>query len=179
MDKQFITKNITTADEIKKTRKKLGLTQKEFATLVGISKPTIERWETSENEITGPIAALLPLLTKDYLEQNRIPQKRKPLRMWYMFNDSPCTLIDVDDREQEVEIKNYINNYQFRAFGCNEHPTYEEYQEFLESRCFPRSRDKMKLILEDLNLPFYEPYLIVKKTQGRMAEDHFWIKIEE
>lgn len=36
----------------------------------------------------------------------------------------------------------------------------------------------MKLILEDLDLPFYEPLMIIEKTQGRMAEDHFRIKIE-
>lgn len=65
-----------------------------------------------------------------------------------------------------------------RAFGRNEHPTYKEYEEFLDSRCFPRSRDKMKLILADLNLPFYDPIMIIEKTEGRMAEDDFWIKIE-
>ena len=53
-----------------------------------------------------------------------------------------------------------------------------QYEEFLESRCFPRSRDKMKLILRELDLPFYEPLMIIEKTQGRMAEDNFWIKIE-
>lgn len=36
----------------------------------------------------------------------------------------------------------------------------------------------MKLILRDLDLPFYEPLMIIEKTQGRMAEDNFWIKIE-
>ena len=51
--------------------------------------------------------------------------------------------------------------------------------ELLESRCFPRTRDKMKLILNELNIPFYDPYMIVEKTQGRMAEDDFWIKIEK
>ncbi len=39
-------------------------------------------------------------------------------------------------------------------------------------------RDKMKLILKDLNIPFYDPIMIIKKTEGRMAEDNFWIKIE-
>lgn len=36
----------------------------------------------------------------------------------------------------------------------------------------------MKLILEDLNLPFYDPFMIIEKTQGRMEEDNCWIKIE-
>ena len=50
--------------------------------------------------------------------------------------------------------------------------------DFLESRCFPESRDKMKLILKDLGLPFYDPIMIIEKTKGRMAEDDFWIRIE-
>ncbi len=36
----------------------------------------------------------------------------------------------------------------------------------------------MKLILKDLDLPFYDPMLIIEKTEGRMAEDDFWIRIE-
>ena len=36
----------------------------------------------------------------------------------------------------------------------------------------------MKIILNELNLPFYDPFLIVQKTEGRMAEDSFWLKIE-
>ena len=43
---------------------------------------------------------------------------------------------------------------------------------------FPRTSDKMKLILKDLDLPFYDPFMIIEKTEGRMAEDDFWIRIE-
>lgn len=28
----------------------------------------------------------------------------------------------------------------------------------------------MKLLLKELDLPFYDPFLIIEKTQGRMAE---------
>ena len=66
----------------------------------------------------------------------------------------------------------------FRAFGVNESPSFKEYEEFMESRCFPRERDKMKIMLEALDIPFYDPILIIEKTQGRMAEDEFWLKIE-
>ena len=67
----------------------------------------------------------------------------------------------------------------FRAFGVMEEPDYNQYIEFLESRCFPRTRDKMKLELKRLDLPFYDPLMIIEKTEGRMAEDDFWIKIEK
>ncbi len=36
----------------------------------------------------------------------------------------------------------------------------------------------MKLTLREPDLPFYEPLLIIEKTQGRMAEDDFWLRIE-
>ena len=95
-----------------------------------------------------------------------------------MHKQEVCTILDVDERNRRIRIQNYTNNYIFRAFGREEKPTFEQYEEFLESRCFPRSRDKMKLILKDLDLPFYDPMLIIEKTQGRMAEDDFWIRIE-
>ena len=174
----YVIPHTCTAEDIRYKRRELGLTQREFAQLVGVSKPTVERWEASKQVVTGPIAALLDQLTPEYLEQRRVPEKQKPLRMWYMYKNKPCTLIDVDEGKRQISIRNYTDMLQFRAFGCKEQPTYKDYQEFLEERCFARSRDKLKLILEDLDLPFYDPYLIIQKTGGYMAEDDFHIVIE-
>ena len=88
------------------------------------------------------------------------------------------TVIDVDERNRRAKICNYTHNLIDRTFGRQEHPAFEEYEAFLESRCFPGSRDKMKLVLRGLDLPFYDPFLIIEKTQGRMAEDDQWIRIE-
>ena len=96
-----------------------------------------------------------------------------------MYKQYICTIIDVNIIKQEVKIKNFTNNILFRAFGVNEKPTFLDYNDFLKSRCFPETRDKIKLVLQDLDIPFYDPFLIIKKTEGRMAEDDFWIKIEE
>ena len=49
---------------------------------------------------------------------------------------------------------------------------------FWNQDAFPEQGIKMKLVLRDLGVPFYDPYLIVQKTEGRMAEDDFWLKIE-
>lgn len=177
--REFVTTVAVTPEEIKEKRKTLGITQKQFAELVGVSKPTVERWETSDKPITGPIVLLIKMLTPEYLDTIRIPKKTLPIRLWYMYNDEVCTLIDVDERKEIVEIKNYTIKKQFRAFGVNEKPSFSDYEEFLKSRCFAESRDKMKLILKDLNLPFYDPFMIIEKTQGRMAEDDFWLKVEK
>lgn len=42
---------------------------------------------------------------------------------------------------------------------------------------FSKSRDHAKTILKEMQLPFYDPLLIVEKTHGRMAGDHQWIMI--
>lgn len=95
-----------------------------------------------------------------------------------MHAEQLCTVIDVEDREELVRIKNFVTDPVFCAFGRNEHSTYKDYEAFLESRCFPPTRDKMKIMLRELNLPFYDPFMIIEKTEGRMAEDNFWIRIE-
>ena len=166
--------------EVKAIRKKLGLRQNDLAELMDISVKTVERWERDENMITGPAAVLLRILDEypQLEEAFRIPEKKYSLRLWYYCDNQLCTLIDVDERLRKVKIYNYTSDYIMRAFGRNEKPDYTDYEAFLESRCFPESRDKMKLILEDLDLPFYDPILIIEKTKGRMAEDRFWIKIE-
>ena len=89
-----------------------------------------------------------------------------------------CSIIDVDERNRIVEVHNYQTELIYRAFGKINNPTFEEYERFLESRCIPRERDKIKILLRDLDIPFYDPMLIIEKTQGRMAEDEFWIELE-
>ena len=150
----------------------MKLTQKDFAKLVNVSQKTIERWESENRDITGPVTTLVHILNEyPQIEENlRVPEKEYPIRLWYMFKSEICTIIDVDERGRKVKIYNYTNNFIKKTF--------EEYEEFLESRCFPRQRDKIKLVLEDLNLPFYDPFMIIEKTEGRMAEDDFWIRIE-
>ena len=169
-----------TSDDLKNFRNKLNMTQKEFAKLIGVSKPTLERWETSKNIITGPIVLMIDLLSDniELLEKREIPEKKYPFRLWYIYKNKKCTLIDVDDINQKIWTKDYVNNIMFRAFGANRNPTYDDYEAFLKSRCFPETRDKMKIQLDALGIPFYDPMLIIKKTQGRMAEDDFWILIE-
>lgn len=179
-EKKFLLPDYVTAKEIKKIRKQLGFTQKEFAEFIQCSKSTVERWEMGDAPVTGNICLLISMLQKypEYAEQVRIPEKKTPIRLWYMHEQTVCTMIDVNEVRREVYIKNFTDQVMFRAFGAVEKPDFQMYEEFLKSRCFPESRDKMKLILRDLDLPFYDPMLIIEKTEGRMAEDHFWIKIE-
>lgn len=97
--------------------------------------------------MSGPAVTLLRILSEkpSFIEYYDIPEKVYPLRLFYMKGNKYCTLIDIDDVRRIVSIKNFTDDPFDRAFGNNEHPDYSDYQEFLESRCFPRSRDKRKL----------------------------------
>ena len=138
-EKKFAIKETVSAEEVKMLRKKLGLTQRDFAGLLGCSKPTVERLEREGTATKGPMALLMKLLDRDaeYIQTLMIPPRELPVRIWYMYKDTPCTLIDVDEMQKIVHIRNYVDNIQFRAFGIKENPTIEDYNEFLESRCFP------------------------------------------
>jgi len=175
----YLPENVS-AEVVRTVRERIGISQREFAQLLRVSKSTIERWEAGDEPVTGPIVMLTYLLRlfPELAEEIRIPEMKTPLRLWYYHNDLLCSLIDVDDVRQRVYVKNYIDNIYFRAFGALDKPDYEAYQAFLRSRCFPEERDMVKLELEKLGLPFYDPMMIIEKTEGRMAEDNFWIRIE-
>lgn len=178
--KHFAVPKKISSKELIRLRNTFGLTQHEFAELLGFSPQSIARWEQGGN-IPAYVASMAMYLRTfpDYVKRIEIPEQTLPLRLYYMYQDFPCTLIDADERKHIVTIQNFTDNPQFRAFGANEIPSYEDFNTFLASRCFPDSRDGIKLILRDLDLPFYDPLLIIKKTEGRMAEDDFWIKIAE
>lgn len=171
--------NTISGQEIKNLRKSLELTQAEFARFVNVSVKTIERWEIQKTPIKGEIVTLCRLIREDpgCIERFRIPEGSAPLRLMYGREEDVCTIIDVSPQHRQVRIYNYTKDLMCRAFGKVEDPTYEQYEAFLESRCFPRSRDKMKLMLEELNLPFYDPLMIIEKTEGRMADDDFWLRV--
>lgn len=179
-EKIFAIRNSIKGSDVKEIRKKLNLTQKEFSSLVNNSIKTIENWEMSDEKIKGPIVTLIKMLNiyPDFASDFKIQESQYPLRLWYMFKEEVCTLIDVDEKNRKVEIYNYTNDLIFRAFGKNEDPSYDEYQGFIESRCFPKNRDNLKVYLRELDIPFYEPLMIIERTLGKMADDDFWIRIE-
>ena len=179
MDNYIISRKIS-GQSVRTLREKLKMTQKEFADLTCSSKRTVENWESKKEPLSGPIVTLIELFMRkpELVNYMRIPPRTTTMRLYYMYNEMVCTVIDVNEINRNITIRNYIDNPLFRAFGVNTQPDYDDYEEFLKSRCFPESRDKMKIELERLGIPFYDPILIIEKTQGRVEGDNFSIKIE-
>lgn len=99
------------------------------------------------------------------------------LRMNYMNRQDLCTVIDVDFKHERIKIENHTNKIPLRAFSVVENPSWEDFQIFLKDRCLPRTRAGLKEILRDMGVPFYDPLLIIEKTQGRIAGDNQWIAL--
>ena len=96
---------------------------------------------------------------------NEKPAEGYTLRMTYMYQQHPCTIIE-----------NKTKDMLHRAFGVVEHPTWDDFETFLKERCFPATRGNAKEILKQLQLTSYDPLQIVEKTRGRTAEDDMWLK---
>ncbi len=96
----------------------------------------------------------------------------KNMKLNYINKDGKIlTEIFVLYKENKVSIINHTDDLIDRAFGINEHPSINDFNAFLESRCVPRTRDGLQLYLEMIGVDHYDPLLIIEKTQGRMAED--------
>lgn len=100
------------------------------------------------------------------------------MRMNYKYKDELCTVIDIDFLHKKIWIENKTDKILHRAFGVVQHPDWEQFEEFLESRCFPCTRANLKNILRDVGVDSYDPLQIIEHTKGRMAEDQQWIEIE-
>jgi len=49
-------------EDVKKIRQELKMSQAVFATVIGVSKKTIEKWEQGKNPVSGPAAKLIYLI---------------------------------------------------------------------------------------------------------------------
>ena len=95
----------------------------------------------------------------------------------YFDKDILCSTIICDFTDKTLRVENHTDYLLKTAFGILEKPNWNDFLEFLEERCVPRTRENLGMILNELELETFDPIAIVDKTQGRMAEDLQWLKI--
>ena len=125
------------------------------------------------------IITITPRQDAEGFKNNRLGNGHSLLEIRYYEKKKLCSLIYADETTHEVYVKNFVDNPVKRAFGVCDIPSWEDLQKFIESRCIPRERAGLQHYLDALELPSYDPWDIVKKTQGRMAEDEQWLEIIE
>lgn len=160
-----------------RTKRELGITVGALAKEYGVSRQTLSAYLNKKDQQMESIIETMKVwreFNRSFPEVNLVDYT---VRMDFMCEDECCTQILVDFKHEKIQIKNTTDKIMLRAFGINRNPTWEDFLEFLEERCFPRTRDNLKLILQDLELDFYDPFYIIEKTQGRMGEDMQWLKV--
>lgn len=100
------------------------------------------------------------------------------MRMTYMYKQKPCTEIDIDFLNRKIYIQNKTNDILHRAFGVVEQPDWNDFEQFIEGRCPPRTRGNIKDILKELSVPNYDPISIIERTKGKCVDDDMWIKCQ-
>ena len=128
-----------------------GMSTKKIAEHFGVSRQTISKY------LNKP-------LDGDYV-----------MRLNFMYKQKVCTEIYVDFEHKQIKIINRTNDIMKRAFGVNENPTWEDFESFLEERCFPNSRALKKIILQRIGVESYDPLQILELNKGRTAEDNQYI----
>ena len=125
----------------------------------------------------GDAITIRPKRTMEVFKALALSKDHPLLEMRYYSGNKLCTRICVDQTSREVLAENCTDQLVKTAFGTNELPTWEDFESFLEERCVPRERSGLREYLEALGLEEYDPLAIVRKTQGRMAEDDQWLEV--
>ena len=84
---------------------KMNVNTEELAGLMNVSVKTVEHWESSG----GQCRELLPACPMGRRRAVGL-ERQFPLRLRYLNQNRLCTIIDVNDREQRVKIKNYVTD---------------------------------------------------------------------
>lgn len=108
---------------------------------------------------------------------NDRPGEDYTMRLDFKLGTRVCTVIYVDFLHERIKIQNRTDDVLNRAFGVNEEPNWQDFESFLLSRCFPKSRGYAKQILRGLGVSGYDSLGIVEATGGRTAEDNMYLTV--
>jgi len=132
-----------------------------------------------EISFDGERIMISPHLSMDGYIEKKKALGHKLMKFEFYDGEILCTQIIADFTDETLSVENMTDHIVKTAFGKNETPTWSDFQSFLEERCLPRSRSGIREYLEAIGVEEYDPLEIIKKTDGKMAEDNQWIKWEE
>lgn len=89
------------------------------------------------------------------------------------------TEIDIDFANQTIEIKNHTDNLIDRAFGVNEKPTMEDFEDFCRYRSIPQTRHNFKTEMRLRGIGDTSPLGIMLFYHGRIDDDNCYIEVAE
>ena len=117
------------------------------------------------------------LTVEEFAAPTRVARGHEVRVIRLFDSDKLCTEIYVDFTEKTLAAHNYVTDPIKTAFGNNVLPSWTDFIAFLEERCIPRQRAGLQEYLDVIGVSEYDPFSIIQKTAGRMAEDNQWVEI--
>ena len=85
----------------------------------------------------------------------------------YYDKDTLCSIIDADFTTKQVRVENKVDSILDTAFGVNTEPTWDDFLEFLASRCIPKTRCGLGYYLDAVGVPEYDP--VQNRNSGALS----------
>lgn len=95
----------------------------------------------------------------------------------FMYNDEKLFHVEVKNNVPIEQIC-YNKAYSLIAPIAQKYNT-ETLLRFFETRVFDRGRGDMDLLLNILDVPYYDAYLICRKTHGLLFTQRTWVRFED
>lgn len=97
----------------------------------------------------------------------------------YFVAEELCAILAVDYTEEDLAVKNLTCDPIRLPFGKKTSVSFEDYKNLLAERCISKDRFGLREYLETIGVEKYDPFEIIKITEGRMAEDHVHLTVED
>lgn len=89
------------------------------------------------------------------------------LRINYYRSGVLTSVVDVNEGARIIEVTHYTGRSGLRLFGGDDFPTYDEFVEFVRSRCDEKQ----------LANPFFDPISDIEQTHGVSEDDDIYLEV--
>lgn len=98
--------------------------------------------------------------------------------MWsFYIMERERVLFKVEIGDKDVNVISYTDRVGDQQFP-EDKVTFDDVYDWLEYRCFPRTRANCKELLKRMGLSAYDPLDIIHVTHGMLWDDYIWVKFE-
>ena len=162
--------------EISKRRKQLKISQRELAEMCGLPQSTVGRIEAG---IVSPNASTLQKLADalgmqiNFTPRIQSQNRWEGLEILCFWRDELVSFVTVEGNR--AKIQRFTSHPVKQIFRDGEMDVFR-LSNILESRCWQRDCRNIGNYLNKLDIPYYDPLAIVKKTHGVSYNDFLWFR---
>lgn len=164
------------AKGIAQKRKELKISQRELAVRCGIPQSTVGRIEAG---IVTPSLQTLQKIAKELgmeislAPHIELPNRWEGLEIMCFWKDELVSFVTVKNNKAKIQ---RFTEHPVKQIFCDEEIDVFRLSTILETRCWQRDCQNIDNYLRKLDISYYDPLAIVKKTHGVSYNDFLWFR---